>query len=65
MTRKHFRAVAKILNETDMPPGVKNELVIKFTEFFRGNNDRFDQGTFRAACLAPDETDDDTQVPLL
>ena len=50
MTKKHFAAIAKIIEESAITWGEKQILVEKFSEIFKQTNARFDKQKFKEAC---------------
>ncbi len=48
MTKKHFQAAADIIRFEDDKN--KEILIQVFTQFFRGQNPKFDKERFEAAC---------------
>ena len=46
MTRKHFKAIAEILNKNNASSQIKTE----FAMFCLGENERFDYARFLEAC---------------
>lgn len=56
-TRKHFKAIAKIIKESDTLViksagriGPRGNLEEKLADYFKQNNPRFDRDKFIAAC---------------
>ena len=50
MTKKHFKAIAKIINEAIGENDSIYDLTQKLSYFFKEENTRFDKDTFMKAC---------------
>ena len=54
MTRTHFRAIAKIIDDSTLCNNTKlinkDNLVIELCDYFELLNDRFDRSKFNKAC---------------
>lgn len=56
MSKKDYEKAALIVQEAEHPAlrenGVAREIALEaFVDFFRGDNDRFDEDRFRRACV--------------
>lgn len=49
MSRKHYKEVADILKNTDMPLEVQNNLIMDFSDFFERDNPNFNSELFEKA----------------
>ena len=52
LSRKHFQAIADIIQATTMNDQTRTDLIRSFSYYFRGENSRFDMGKFEQACQA-------------
>ena len=55
MTKKHFKAVAEIIENTPMASDTRTELVDKLCCYFISENSLFNSEKFRKACYGDRE----------
>tara|TARA_A100001388_G_scaffold88107_1_gene63676 strand:+ start:310 stop:567 length:258 start_codon:yes stop_codon:yes gene_type:complete len=51
LSRKHFEKIGKIIETAGICESCKNDLVHKLSDYFSGENVKFDKVKFAVACL--------------